>query len=210
MLLRLEEQPLANDGTMADYCDVLRSGDLKKPLRVALARLGADEEVHFYSGRLNDRGAELEELDLAVADTRTQEALAKPPSPEELARLLPSGTPYEGYMTITDDTASLTIRAPSAWAQLRKAPQQNPVTGRGAPLPSTAASPISAPTATWATPPAITTASPGSPSSRFPTLRGRPTPRRSWSFCRGRPTASTGEGPPSARTPSKRSFCRSG
>ncbi len=132
VLLRLEEQPLANDGTMLDYCGVIRSRDTQKPLRVGLVRLEG-EDIAFYTGTLNEPEAKLAALDLGTGGES-----AAPAAPEvdfEAAlNALPAGEDVGEFVDLIDDTASLLIRAPAKWAAVEKAPA-NPLTGGGRPLP---------------------------------------------------------------------------
>lgn len=130
LLLRLEEQPLANDGTMADYCGVIRSRDVAQPLRLGLARFEG-ENIAFYTGTLNEADGKLAALDLGGGSS----APAAPAVDFEAAlNALPDGTDVGEFEDLLDDTGSLLIRAPKAWGAREKAPA-NPLTGGGRPLP---------------------------------------------------------------------------
>ncbi len=140
VLLRLEEQPLANDGTMADYCGVIRSRDVSKPLRLGLVRLEG-EDIAFYTGTLNS-DAKLQSLDLGDGDEGGAAAPSAAPAVDFEAALnaLPDGTEIAEFDDLLDDTGSLLIRAPKNWGAVEKAPA-NPLTGGGRPLPHVGASP---------------------------------------------------------------------
>lgn len=93
----LEGLVLATDGTMADYCDILRSHDSSDPLAIEIYR---PETGEFLEGTLNS-GEELEvsfsfgnELDDEIVD---------------------SDFDYGEYMEITDDTGSLYVDVPVTW-----------------------------------------------------------------------------------------------
>lgn len=143
VLLRLEEQPLALDGTMSDYCDVLHSRDTKKPLRVGLIRLESEDQIGFYTGTLNGAEAKLVALDIETGQP-AEGGGAPPAAPavdlEAALNALPDGAPFSGFTTLTDDTGSLIIQAPVEYGQVEKAPS-NPLTGGGRPLPHIGASP---------------------------------------------------------------------
>jgi serine protease Do len=139
VLLRLEEQPLANDGTMADYCGVIRSRDTAKPLRLGLVRLEG-EDIAFYTGTLNEADSKLKSLDLGGGDEADGAAPAAPAVDFEAAlNALPDGTEVAEFDDLLDDTGSLLIRAPKNWGAVEKAPA-NPLTGGGRPLPHIGAS----------------------------------------------------------------------
>ncbi len=139
VLLRMEEQPLANDGTMNDYCGVLRSRDTHKPLRIGLARLEGEDSVGFYTGTLNEDNGKLQSLNLETGDQK-----APPATPEvdfkKALEALPEGSEVAEFDDLIDDTGSLLIRAPKNWSAVEKAPA-NPLTGGGRPLPHVGASP---------------------------------------------------------------------
>ncbi len=72
----LEGLVLATDGTMADYCDILRSRDPSDTMTVEVARIAADQ-LTLLEGQLN--GRELEVIDSAAFDP--VEAPAEDPAP---------------------------------------------------------------------------------------------------------------------------------
>ena len=138
LLLRLEEQPLANDGTMADYCGVVRSRDVAKPLRLGLARFEGDD-IAFYTGTLNESDSKLQALDLGGGSSDGGAPAAPAVDFEAALNALPDGTDVAEFEDLIDDTGSLLIRAPKNWAAVEKAPA-NPLTGGGRPLPHVGAS----------------------------------------------------------------------
>jgi S1-C subfamily serine protease len=66
----LEGLVLASDGTMADYCDILRSRDSSDTMTVEVARI-AEDQVTFLEGQLNGR-------ELEVIDTMAFEPAGEP------------------------------------------------------------------------------------------------------------------------------------
>ncbi len=86
---------LATDGTMADYCDILRSHTPSDPLTVEVYRPATGE---YLDGTLNtDRTLEVAfalQEDVNVTDT---------------------GTSYTDYMTIYDDMGVLSVDVPVEW-----------------------------------------------------------------------------------------------
>jgi serine protease Do len=100
ILTTLEGLVLATDGTMADYCDILRSRTATDPMTVEVYRPATDE---YLTGTLNtDEPLEVafsfqDELGSEVADT---------------------GTTYTDYVTIYDDTNSLSVDVPVEWSDI--------------------------------------------------------------------------------------------
>lgn len=99
IVTRLEGVTIGADGTMADYCDVLRSHDSSDALSVEVLRYSSQEVL---SGAFN--GTPLEtafsfaaELD----DTSTAE----------------SSTTYD-YVQVSDDSGLLSVSVPSAWSDV--------------------------------------------------------------------------------------------
>lgn len=99
VITRLENLVMATDGTMADYCDILRSHLPEDPLAVEVFRPETGETLE---GTLN--GSPLE-----VSFSFEQEI-------EEAEGSGP--TSYDGYTTVTDDTGSISVDVPTAWAEV--------------------------------------------------------------------------------------------
>lgn len=96
----LEGLLLGTDGTMSDYCDILRSRNSEDPLAIEVYRNDTGE---FLEGTLNT-GEELavsfsfaDELDDTVQDT------------DEF---------YADYMEVSDDTGSLYVDVPVGWTDI--------------------------------------------------------------------------------------------
>ncbi len=105
-VLSLEDVALAEDGTMASYCDILRSHDASDTLNVELYRSETDE---FLGGQINGRA--LEVIDEAEAPLSQRE---NPDEPDDEADA-DEGVAYDEYVTITDDSERLTVDVPAVW-----------------------------------------------------------------------------------------------
>ncbi len=110
VLTRMEGLVLGTDGTMSEYCDILRSNDPDDTLSIEVLRAETQE---FYEGQLN--GRELE-LAFSFADELEEEAPAAGAD---------AGATYAGYTTITDDTGAIQVEVPSEWSDVDGAPFQS-------------------------------------------------------------------------------------
>jgi serine protease Do len=106
IIRKLEGLVLANDGTMADYCDVLRSREPSDTMNLEVLR---SETGEVLEGQLNGRN-------LKLATSQTPEAEEPPPRllEEEVPGVSEGGT-YSGYTAITDDTGDLKMSVPTEW-----------------------------------------------------------------------------------------------
>jgi serine protease Do len=97
----------ATDGTMSDYCDILRSHQPTDPLSIEVYR--ASDDV-FLEGTLNTD----KPLDVSYSFESTLQ--------DDVSAVTgdPSGgaTSYDSYMTITDFTNSMSVEVPSAWTDV--------------------------------------------------------------------------------------------
>lgn len=96
--------PLATDGTMKDYCDVLRTSGTDKPIQIEVLRYDTQEVLR---GELNT-DSEIEQVfsfaeEVGDVDTST-------------------ATGYSGYQTLVDDTGSITVDVPNEWTDVDTAP----------------------------------------------------------------------------------------
>ncbi len=105
LITKLEGLVLATDGTMADYCDVLRSRDASDTMNLEVLRYQTGETLE---GQLNGRNLE--------------PAASLPPEVEEQAGVSGSaegttgGDTYSGYTTVTDDSEALQMDVPTEWS----------------------------------------------------------------------------------------------
>ena len=99
--------PIGTDGTMSDYCDVLRtSGD--NPINIEVLRFDTSE---ILTGEIN--GDDVLEQTFSFAE-----------AVEEETDVVEGGeaATYDSYTTIVDDTGALTIDLPTAWTSVDTAP----------------------------------------------------------------------------------------
>lgn len=102
----LENLPLGADGTMADYCDVLRTKGADAAMRVQVLR---PETGQLLQGVLND-GSQLVDTSL----TEIGEGLDVTDGGEDTA-------PTE-YVEVSDDSGRITVQLPDGWADLDGSP----------------------------------------------------------------------------------------
>jgi len=101
IIVRLEGLVLATDGTMADYCDILRSHNADDTLSLDVLRFETGERLE---GQLN--GRELEVVSVPVVPT--------PPS-ESGGAEIPA---YSGYTLVTDDSGAIQVEVPVEWTDV--------------------------------------------------------------------------------------------
>ncbi|MGQ0823940.1 MAG: S1C family serine protease [Actinomycetota bacterium] len=99
---KIEGLALGTDGTMKDYCDILRSHDATDQLSVQVLRFA---DLTRYSGEFN--GDPLEPSESLVDDVE-----------EQTGGTLAAGEAYD-YTTVTDDTGLLIVDVPTAWSDLQ-------------------------------------------------------------------------------------------
>jgi serine protease Do len=104
LLTRMEGLLLATDGTMSDYCDILRSNDPDDVLSIEVYRTGTDEVL---KGQLN--GDPLEVVTSLAAEVDTEDTGA-------------DDTGYTDYVTITDDSGLIQVSVPAEWNDVNGTP----------------------------------------------------------------------------------------
>jgi serine protease Do len=115
IILSLENIPLATDGTMSTYCDILRSHDPGDTLTIEVLRFDTDEVL---KGQLNGRALEqsftLDNGEEAPGENaQTGDGSAADPTPA-----------YEEYQTISDEQGILSVEVPTAWGDVQEEPWQ--------------------------------------------------------------------------------------
>jgi len=100
IITKLEGLVLATDGTMADYCDILRSHDPQETLDLEVLRLSTEEVLE---GQINGRELEhsfsfAQEFGDEVADS--------------------GDGAYAGYSTVSDDSGAIQLSIPQEWADI--------------------------------------------------------------------------------------------
>ncbi|MCB0970433.1 MAG: serine protease [Acidimicrobiales bacterium] len=104
---RIEGLSMGQDGTMKDYCDVLRSHDASDKLAVQVLRFEDDVRLE---GEFN--GDELAE----------KESLGSQVEAETGAPTGGGAATYNDYVSVTDDSGTITVDVPSSWSDLDGAP----------------------------------------------------------------------------------------
>ncbi|MEA3349741.1 MAG: S1C family serine protease, partial [Chloroflexota bacterium] len=106
IVLNLEGQPLATDGTMADYCDIIRTHNPEDTLSMEVLRFATYEVLE---GQLN--GDALTQSysfgDTAGTDTGGSEATGDAST--------------DGYVVVYDDTGAIGVEVPASWNQVNGA-----------------------------------------------------------------------------------------
>jgi serine protease Do len=99
VITTLEGLVLATDGTMADYCDILRTKGDTATMSIEVLRFA---EQQYLSGQLNGR-------QLEVAGVFGQQLAGDVPD---------TGTDYSEYMQVTDDYGAIVVEVPSTWTDI--------------------------------------------------------------------------------------------
>lgn len=106
IIVRMEGLTLARDGTMRDYCDVLRSRNPSDVLAVQVLRFATGE---ILSGEIN--GTPIEPVispgDVAPGDADDDSGTGGTGGPR-----------YGSYRTVTDDTGAITVDVPTEWSDV--------------------------------------------------------------------------------------------
>ena len=132
IVTRVEGVSIGLDGTMKDYCDVLRSHAPDDELAVEVLRYETSEVLN---GEFN--GDELS-LSFSFADQYADDDAT------------PVGDSYEEYISIEDDSGTIMVSVPAAWSDVVGSPTD---LGDGIASPTLIASPsIADYNATWSTP----------------------------------------------------------
>jgi len=105
LITRIEGLILAEDGTMADYCDILRSHLPTDPLAVEVYR---PETLEVFEGTLNG--------DPLKATTTFATEVG-----DDLQDTPDSGT-YGDYVEVTDDSGLLSMSVPAEWSEVSGVP----------------------------------------------------------------------------------------
>jgi serine protease Do len=112
IITRLEGLDLALDGTMSDYCDVIRTNGSDATMSIEVLRF-ATEEV--YEGQLN--GTPLE-LSFSFAQ-EFEEDVAAGEDPAVAAQT------YSEFVSVSDDSGLISVSVPAEWSDLNGAPNES-------------------------------------------------------------------------------------
>lgn len=113
IILSMEGVPLATDGAMSTYCDILRSHDRGDVLAIEVLRFDTGEVL---KGQLNGRVLEQSfTLDSGEGtpgeNAQTGDGSTAEPAPA-----------YEEYQTISDEQGILSVEVPTAWSDVQEDP----------------------------------------------------------------------------------------
>jgi serine protease Do len=100
IITKLEGLVLATDGSMADYCDILRSRNPDDVMSVEILRFATSE---FLEGQLN--GRELAQT-FSFAQTLGDDLVIE------------EGEAYTSYRSVTDATGAIELEVPSSWSDV--------------------------------------------------------------------------------------------
>jgi serine protease Do len=102
IITTLENLVLATDGTMSDYCDVIRSHSQDDTLNIEVLRYATSE---ILVGQINGR-----ELEASVS-------FAENVDPEVIEDVENTGT-YSGYVSVSDDYGGIQMDIPVEWTDV--------------------------------------------------------------------------------------------
>lgn len=109
IIINMEGLDLAKDGTMADYCDILRTHSPEDALKVSVVRFATQD---VWEGQLNGRP-----LEMAFSfEQQGQQDVG------EGASSTGSESAYENYVRITDDSGALVMEVPEEWDDVDGSP----------------------------------------------------------------------------------------
>jgi len=99
LILTMNGQELATNGTMTEYCEIVRATATAQPIDIEVLRLGTEE---ILEGQINGRP-----LVQTFSLTNDLE--------DEMADNGNDGSTYTDYVLITDDTDSVRVEVPVQW-----------------------------------------------------------------------------------------------
>ena len=103
IITRLEGLDMALDGTLSDYCDVIRTQGADATMAIEVLRFSTEE---VYEGQLN--GTPLE-LSFSFAQQFEDDVAVDAESASDT---------YETYVSVSDDSGSISVEVPAEWADL--------------------------------------------------------------------------------------------
>ena len=104
IITTLEDLLLAKDGTMADYCDVLRSHNPDEALNIEILRYASGEVLQ---GQINGRALE-------PVYTFGQNVEGEVGTEQTAS----DATGYSGYVSVTDDYGAIQVSVPEEWGDV--------------------------------------------------------------------------------------------
>jgi serine protease Do len=111
IITTMEGLVLATDGTMADYCDILRTHNATDTMNIEVLRYATEE---MLAGQLNGR-----ELEMTFSFAQELEEEAQQEGIDEgTGEGTGAAATYTSYTTINDDSGTLTVEVPTEWADI--------------------------------------------------------------------------------------------
>ena len=111
IIVTMEGVQLATDGTMADYCNILRSHDAEDVLTVQVLRFDTKE---MLEGQINGR---VLEQSFSFADTLEEDNGGGESNTDGNSET--STTSYSDYTSVADATGVLSVEVPVEWTDVR-------------------------------------------------------------------------------------------
>ncbi len=105
ILLSMENLYLANDGTMSEYCDILRTHKATDTLAIQVLRFATQE---ILDGQLNGRV-------LAVSSSFAQQLGGETNGANSGSTPTSGSGDYANYVKIVDDTGNIQVEVPEEW-----------------------------------------------------------------------------------------------
>jgi serine protease Do len=115
IIMTMESVTLASDGTMRDYCDILRTHNPTDTLGMEVLRWDSQEVL---DGQLNGRALE---VSYAFGSTGTEETATAEPSSTDTAASFPANceaSDADGFMTCWDDSENVSVDVPDYWSDV--------------------------------------------------------------------------------------------
>ncbi len=101
IITALEGLNLATDGTMADYCDIIRTHGPQDTLAIEVLRFNSEEVLE---GQINGQALVQSYSFASTLDTQVDTTT--------------SGEAYSDYVTVSDDTGAIKMDVPAAWGDV--------------------------------------------------------------------------------------------
>ncbi len=113
IILTMENLPVGGDGTLAVYCDILRSRRANAVTNIEVLRLDTGEVLQ---GQLNGRPLQTSvSLDASEQSSQTAQPAATPQS----GASTPAPETYDEFVAVSDQQGILTFDAPAAWKDVQ-------------------------------------------------------------------------------------------
>lgn len=111
IITALEGLDIATDGTMNDYCDVIRTKGADATMRVEVLRFSTEE---VYEGQLNGKPLE---LSFSFAEEFSEDVGTDDP--------VADAETYTDYVSVSDDSGVITLEIPAEWSEVNGTNNEN-------------------------------------------------------------------------------------